>query len=438
MKKFKISVIGLGFVGLSLAVVNANLGFKTVGIDIDQKKLKNLQKGKPDFFEPNIAKFLKNSLKKKTVSFSDNLEKVLNTDLTFVTVGTPSTPNGQINLKNLHNVVSQLSKILEKKKTRHLVVIKSTVIPTTTLKTIIPLFRKNKNVVINTNPEFLREGNAVYDLIHPHLIVIGSNRKNDSKFLRNYYEKFYQKLPEVLETDLTTAEMIKYSNNVFLATKISFINTIANICQNLPSVDVNQIAYAIGKDPRIGMKFLQAGPGFGGSCLPKDLSALIKFSNKFGNTNQLLHAVENVNKLQHSRVINLLEQMGVTKKKNRIAILGLAFKKDTDDIRESISIKIVKSLLKRKFEINVHDPMAIQNFQKIFKNKINYFKKISDCLKNTDCCIVLTDWKEYANLNSSIFSKTMRTKNIIDARRVLDPKKFNKFNFKAIGLGSVP
>lgn len=434
MKKIRISIIGLGFVGLSLAVVNANLGFKTVGIDIDKEKLRKISNGKPDFFEPNVEKILKNSIKKKTISFSNKLEKILETDLTFVTVGTPSTTNGEINLKNLQNVVSQLSKILKKKKSKHLVVIKSTVIPTTTSKIILPYF-KNNNVIVNTNPEFLREGNAINDLIHPHLIVIGGNAQNDQKLLKNYYKEFYQKLPEVLETDFTTAEMIKYSNNVFLATKISFINTIANICQKLPFVDVNQIAYAIGKDPRIGSQFLQAGPGFGGSCLPKDLSALIKFSEKFGNTNKLLHAVEDVNKIQPSRVIQLLENMGVKNKKNRIAILGLSFKKDTDDIRESVSTKIVKSLLKKKFQINVHDPLAIQNFEKIFKSKINYFQKISDCIKNVDCCIILTDWEEYTKLTPTIFLKNMRTKNIIDARRVLESKKFGKLNFKAMGLG---
>jgi len=435
MKKIKISIIGLGFVGLSLAVVNANLGNKTTGIEIDKEKLDGIANGKPDFYEPDVEKLLRNSLKKKTISFTNKFESILDTDITFVTVGTPSDKNGKIDLKNFKKAIFQLSEILKKKKSQHVVVIKSTVIPTTTFEIVLPIFKKNSNVIVNVNPEFLREGRAVNDLKYPHLIVIGSKQKNEHKILKEYYKQFYQKLPEIIETDFTTAEMIKYSNNIFLATKISFINSIANICQKLPSVDVNQIAHAIGRDPRIGAQFLQAGPGFGGSCLPKDLSAMINFSKKFGSPNQLLEAVEKINKSQPKQILQILEDLKLKNKKIIISILGLSFKKDTDDIRESVSIKLVNKLLKKNFKINVHDPMAIENFEKIYKNKINYFEEISDCIKNTDCCIILTDWKEYTKMKAKIFSKNMRTKNIIDARRVLDPRKFNELNYRAIGLG---
>jgi len=431
----KISVIGLGFVGLSVSVANANLGFQTIGIDIDRKKIKNLRKGKPNFFEPNIEKYLKNSLKKNTITFSSNPNDVINTDITFVTVGTPSMKNGKINLKNLIDVVSNLSKTLSKKKKKHLVVIKSTVIPTTTYKIILPLFKNNQNIKVIMNPEFLREGTALKDLKNPHLIVIGCTKKNDCKLLIEYYKKFHSNLPEILETDLSSAEMIKYANNVFLATKISFINTIANICQNLPCVDVEQIAYAIGKDPRIGTQFLHAGPGFGGSCLPKDLSALINFSNKYGKTNHLLKAVEDVNKNQSNQVLKILEEMKVIKKSNNIAILGLAFKKDTNDLREAISVKIVNNLLKKGLKVHVHDPMALENFKIKFGDKVKYFQKINDCLNGTVCCVILTDWNDYSKLKPSLFSKYMQKTNIIDARRILDPSKFKKMNFKAIGLG---
>ena len=313
MKKIKISIVGLGFVGLSLAVVNSKEEFPTIGIDINKKKLEKLRKGIPDIFEPKLEGYLKNGLKKKTLIFSEDLKEVLKTDITFVSVGTPSNSDGKINLDNFKSVISNLSKILEQKKKKHLIVIKSTVLPTTTKNIVLPFFKNNPNVNIVTNPEFLREGRAIRDLLEPHLIVMGCQEKKYCKKLLDYYEKFYKKLPEIIETDLTTAEMIKYTNNVFLATKISFINTIANICQNLPFVDVNQIAKAIGKDSRIGSEFLHAGPGFGGSCLPKDLSALIDFSNKFGKTNQLLKAVQDVNKSQPKKVIKILEEMKLSK-----------------------------------------------------------------------------------------------------------------------------
>ena len=431
-----ISVVGLGFVGLSLAVVNAKYGFYTIGIDNNKNKLKNILAGNPEFFEPNLEYYLKDSISKKTISFSSDLREVLKSDITFVTVGTPSRNDGKIDLSNLRSVVTNLSKILRKKRKNHLIVIKSTVVPTTTKNLILPLIQNNSKVGIVVNPEFLREGNAIRDLVKPHLIIIGYENSSDFDTLKNYYRLFYKNPPEILKTSPTTAEMIKYSNNAFLATKVSFINTIANICQNLPSVDVNKVAYAIGKDPRIGPQFLNAGPGFGGSCLPKDLSALIKFTDKFGKTNELLKTVKEVNRLQPSKILHILQNMNLLKSKNKISVLGVAFKKDTDDLREAVSIKIVNGLLKKGLKVSVHDPMAIDNFRKIFGKKIDYHSNVNECLKNSDCCLILTEWDEYRNLKPSLFKKYMKKTNLIDARRILDPVKFSKLNFKAIGLGS--
>jgi UDPglucose 6-dehydrogenase len=435
-KKPIISVVGLGFVGLSLAVANAKYGFYTIGIDNNKNKLKNILSGNPEFFEPNLENYLKDSISKKTILFSSDLREVLKSDITFVTVGTPSRNDGKIDLSNLRNVVTNLSKILRDKRKNHLIVIKSTVVPTTTKNLILPLIQNNSKVGIVVNPEFLREGNAIRDLVKPHLIIIGYENSSDFDTLKNYYRLFYKNPPEILRTSPTTAEMIKYSNNAFLATKVSFINTIANICQNLPSVDVNKVAYAIGKDPRIGPQFLNAGPGFGGSCLPKDLSALIKFTDKFGKTNELLKTVKEVNQLQPSKILDILQNMNLLKSKNKISVLGVAFKKDTDDLREAVSIKIVNGLLKKGLKVSVHDPMAIDNFRKVFGKKIDYHSNVNECLKNSDCCLILTEWDEYRNLKPSLFKKYMKKTNLIDARRILDPVKFSKLNFKAIGLGS--
>ncbi len=436
MKNPVISIVGLGFVGLSLAVASAKKKIDTYGIEINEKKLRKLRSGKSDFFEPKLENYLKESLNRKKLFLTNDLKDVLKTDITFLTLGTPSKNDGQIDLSQLKKVSSELSRILKRKKSKHTIVVKSTVIPTTTSSVISPLFKKLKNVVVIVNPEFLREGNALNDLFMPHLIVIGESKRNDSKILVNYYKKFYKKLPEVLKTDLTSAEMIKYSNNAFLATKISFINTIANICQNLPSVDVKKIAYAIGKDPRIGPQFLNAGPGFGGSCLPKDLSALIKFSDKFEKTNELLKTVKQVNQLQPFKILQILKKMNLLKSNYKISILGVAFKKNTDDLRDAVSIKIVNRLLKKGLKVSVHDPMAIENFKKIFGRKITYHSKVNDCIKNSDCCLILTEWDEYRKLQSSLFKKYMKKTNLIDARRFLDHGKFSKLNFKAIGLGS--
>jgi UDPglucose 6-dehydrogenase len=436
MKKEKISIIGLGFVGLTLAAVNAKKGFETIGIDTNLKKIEKNNKGESDFYEPELEKILKKAIKDKKIKFTNNLKEILKTDITFLTVGTPPTKKGEIDLSYVKQAISSIIKILKTKKTKHTVVIKSTVVPTTTTKIIYPQFNKIKNIKVIVNPEFLRESLAIQDLLKPHLIVIGEKKSGDGLELKKYYENFYKKCPEILFTDLVTAEMIKYSNNAFLATKISFINSIANICQNIPNTDVKTITYAIGKDPRIGPLFLNAGPGFGGSCLPKDLSALIDFSKKIHNESLILKSVKAINDDQPKKIIKLIKKMGALKKRNTISVLGLAFKKNTDDIRESKSISLVKILLKNGIKIKVHDPMALNNFKQVFNNKIEYCDTISKAISQSHCCVIMTGWDEYKNLKVKIFETNMKKVNIIDAQRVLNPKKFKNISFEAIGLGN--
>ena len=438
LPKKKISVVGLGFVGLSIAVVNASKGFYTYGIDTDTKKIKNLKEGNIDFFEPCIDKYLNASIKSNNIEFSDEFQKILESDITFLAVGTPSKKSGEINLSYVKKALKEISKVLQKKQNHHLLVIKSTLTPLTTTNIILPFFKKlisTKRMDIVVNPEFLQEGFAVRDVLKPHLIVIGESNKKSGQILENYYKKFYAKMPEVIHVGLTTAELIKYANNSFLATKISFINSVANICQQLPDVDVDSIAYAIGKDSRIGSLFLKAGPGFGGSCLPKDLSGLISFSKKIGNNTQFFEAVQNVNKSQSERVFNIMKKMHVLSPKSSISILGLSYKANTDDIRESVSTKIVEKSLLYGLNVKVHDPMAIENFKNEFGNKIEYCKSVNSCLQDTDCCIILTDWDEYKKLHAKSFS-VMKKKNVIDTRRILDSKKLKNVNFHAIGLGT--
>ncbi len=436
MKRPTISVIGLGFVGLTLAVVNARKGFNTIAIDIDKNKLRKYQQGIPDFYEPQLESYMKESVKAKKIVFTDDLNTVLKSDITFLTVGTPSLKNGKINLEHLKKAVSDVAKVLKKKHKRHIIIIKSTVIPTTTNELVIPLLRRCKNVGVVVNPEFLREGNAINDLLNPYVIVIGSDSERDGDAVERYYRIFYKKTPEILRTRPNTAEVIKYANNVFLATKISFINSIANICGWIPNTDVNVVADAIGKDPRIGSQFLKAGPGFGGSCLPKDLSALIEFSNKFGNSNTLFKAVKEINEKQPNKILELMKEMKVFERNKTIAILGLAFKRDTDDIREAVSVKLVNKLITNGLKVRVHDPMAINNFKSIFGNRVSYCETIGKCLKGANCCILITEWDQYKKLKPIDFTKKMNNTNIIDARRILDPEKFSNLNFKAIGLGN--
>ena len=433
MKKEKISVIGLGFVGLTLAAVNAKKGFETIGIDTNVKKIEKNNKGESDFYEPELERILKKAIKDKKIKFTNNLKEILKTDITFLTVGTPPAKKGEIDLSYVKKAISSIIKILKTKKTKHTVVIKSTVVPTTTTKIIYPQFNKIKNIKVIVNPEFLRESLAIQDLLKPHLIVIGENKSGDGLELRKYYENFYKKCPEILFTDLVTAEMIKYSNNAFLATKISFINSLANICQNVSGTNVDDVAKVMGMDPRISKLFLKAGPGYGGSCFPKDVQALISFSKSIGYNPDLLEAVQNNNKKQILSIINILEKNLGNLNNKKIGILGLSFKENTDDIRESVSIKLINDLLKKKCKIIVHDPKAIKKTKEKFKNKIEYCEKFENIFNLSDCAILMTPWDNYKKISPNMIKK-LNSKLFIDTRRMLKIKD-EELNVISLGIG---
>jgi len=252
------------------------------------------------------------------------------------------------------------------------------------------------------------------------------------KKLEKFYRDFHSKVP-ILLTNYETAELIKYANNSFLATKISFINQMANICQAIPGTNVEEISKAIGYDPRIGKLFLNAGPGYGGSCLPKDIKALTNFASSIGIKPTLLNAVEQVNRNQIKNIVKLIETyVGIVKQKN-ISILGVAFKPETDDVRDSVSIELIEVLLKKGAKIILHDPKAIKNAKNVFGNKITYANSIKNALRNSHCCVVMTAWKQYANLNQNQIS-LMKRRMIIDTRRILNKKKFDT-QYYAIGVG---
>ena len=436
----KIGIIGLGFVGLSFSSVLSSKGFDIIGIDVDKEKLKTIKLGKSPFFEPKIEETLQKALKKKLM-FSDKIEDAVNNcDLIFVTVGTPMNLSGNIDLRIILNVCKKIGESLSKTQNKPHIIIKSTVIPGTTINKI----KKKLEVASNkkegdgftliTNPEFLREGRAIEDTLKPHLIVIGSNSEKSSEKLRKFYEKTYGEKIPIIVTNNTTAELIKYANNSFLATKISFINNIANLCQTLPGTNVDIIAKAIGIDPRIGQQFLNAGPGYGGSCLPKDVQAMMIFQKKSGQESVLLNAVHQTNVLQINKIINLIEKSIGNIRNKQISILGLSFKEKSDDVRESISIKLIKILLKKQAKIKVHDPKAIKNTKTIFGNKIRYHNKIKDALEDTQCTVIMTPWKQYSNLKNSDFD-TMKKKIIIDTRRILNLNN-NDLTYIGLGVGS--
>jgi UDPglucose 6-dehydrogenase len=434
----KIGVIGLGFVGLSLTSVLASKGYDVVGIDIDNEKCNKIINGISPFFEPELEKVLQNGLKKK-LKIESNFSLINDCDFIFVTVGTPQNTNGSIDLSIIKKAISTIGENLLKNKKKPIILIKSTIIPGTMERVILPILEKKSNKKAGkdfgliSNPEFLQESSAIRDTKFPHAVVLGGNQTVFMKKTKKIFIKLHPNVPIII-TNHQTAEMIKYANNSFLATKISFINQISSICQNIPGANVDDIAKAIGLDSRIGKLFLNAGPGYGGSCLPKDVKAIMNFSLKTGTTPLFLEAVEKINEQQVVNIMKLIEKNCGNLKGKNIAILGLAFKPNTDDIRDSISLKIIKILLKKHVIVTVHDPRAIENVKKIFKNKINYASSITNVLKNSHCGIIMTAWPEYSKITNNHI-KNMEKRVIIDSRRILKNSKLD-CNYQAIGIGS--
>lgn len=423
----KISIVGSGYVGLCTAVGFASLGHDVTCVDIDKNKIDKINRGEAPIYEEGLNKLLKKAVKSKKLSATNNLTNADKPDFIFIAVGTPSNADGSINLSYIERASSDIGHFLKNQNKYAVVVVKSTVLPGTAEQIVIPAIEKasgkkaGKDFGVCVNPEFLREGRALEDFFKPDRIVIGQQDKKAGDRLRALYRNF--KCP-VKVTDIKTAELIKYASNAFLATKISFINEIGNMCKPL-GIDVNEVAEGMGLDKRISPHFLQAGIGFGGSCFGKDVSALLEKSEEQNSGSRILETVLEVNEAQPLRIVSLLESR-IKLGKKTIAILGLAFKEDTDDIRDAPSIPIIKKLLEAGCKLNCYDPKATENMKKIFPD-LNYCLSAKDALKSSDACLVLTGWDEFNSLTDKDFA-TMKNKIIIEGRRILDRKKVSNFD----------
>ena len=438
IKNMKIAIIGLGFVGLTFASVLASKGFKVIGIDIDIKKSRQIADGIPPFYEDDLEKTLKIGLK-KNLAITNNFSSIIDCDVIFITVGTPQKKDGSIELAMIKRAVTVIGKTISKTRKNPIILVKSTVTPGTMQHVIRPILEKQsgkkagKDFGLISNPEFLQESSAIKDTKFPHVIVLGGYKTKFMSKMKKIFANLHPKIPIII-TNHQTAEMIKYANNSFLATKISFINQLANICQNIPGADIDDIAKTIGLDPRIGNLFLNAGPGYGGSCLPKDMKALINFANKVGIKPKLLDAVEEINLKQLEQIIIMLEEKLGTLRSKRITILGTAFKPNTDDIRDSVGIELIKKLLKKRATVTIYDPKSMNNTMKVFGDEIFYAKSLPSSLNNSECLIIMTQWKQFEILNNKLI-KSMKRKLIVDCRRILS-KKILDADYHAIGIGN--
>lgn len=437
-----ISVFGMGHVGLSMAVCLANRGFNVIGVDTNPNRVGTVNEGKPPFFEADLEELLKKALIGETLHCTLDYERaIMDSDLSFMAVGTPSLTDGSIDLRFVELAAEKIGQALKKKDDFHITVVKSSVVPGTTEGLVKPILessstkRCGSDFGLLANPEFLREGKAIYDILHPDRIVIGEFEKRSGEALLDLYRRFYTDgMPEVVITRPATAELIKYSNNAFLATKVSFINTLSNICERIPGVDVTTVAKGIGLDKRISPLFLRAGLGYGGICLTKDLRAIIALSKEKGYSPILLEAVEKVNRNQPLRVVELAKRFIKELSGKCVAILGLAFKPGTDDMREASSIKVINALLAEKAKVVVYDPMAILVARQIFGDKVEYKPSAINCLKNSDCCIIVTEWDEFRRLTPEDFAEHMKNPLVIDGRRIFKPEEFTRIKYVPVGL----
>ena len=430
----KICMIGTGYVGLVSGVCFSDLGNTVYCVDKDKTKIKLLNSGIIPIYEPGLEEIVKRNHNKKRLIFTTNIkEAIKNSKIIFICVGTPTKKNSnKADLKYVFQVTNQLKKYINNYK---IIVTKSTV-PITTGDKIEKILSKQKTkklIDVVSNPEFLREGEAIRDFLYPDRVIVGSNSKKANKLMKSLYLPIIKKESRYFNTSRRAAEMIKYASNAFLATKISYINEIANLCEKV-SVDIKDISIGMGLDQRIGERFLRAGPAYGGSCFPKDTRAIVDTADKF-KTN--LSIIKNVINSNEKRKIFLLKRvheiLGKNLKGKKICFLGVTFKPNTDDMREASSLKMIPYLSKKGAIIRYHDPSGEKEF---FKNKknVSFKKNITSACEKSDLIIIHTEWNDYKQLN---FKKLVKKNNfkVYDLRNLYSPTKMLRLNIKYFSIG---
>ncbi|HPI28349.1 MAG TPA: UDP-glucose/GDP-mannose dehydrogenase family protein [Candidatus Marinimicrobia bacterium] len=424
----KIAMLGVGYVGLVSGTGLADFGNEVICYDIDTTKIEKLNNGEMPIYEPGLIDLVRKNVAKGRLKFTDDLTLAIReSEVIFLAVPTPSGENGEVDLSYIFNAVDQIAKVIDSFK---VIVTKSTVEVGTNDQIRERLLSHKiapEMFEVVSNPEFLREGSAVSDFMRPDRIVIGTSSPKDLEIMKEIYRPLYLIETPIVATDIHTAEMIKYASNAFLATKISFINEIANLCE-LVGADVQQVAKAMGLDGRIGKKFLHAGPGYGGSCFPKDTLALTKIAEKAGMRSTIVEAVIEANNRQKLRVVEKLLKVLPNLSDKTIGILGLAFKPNTNDVRETPALTVIEEILKRGGQIKAYDPEAMKEMRKYYP-QITYVASTEDAAKGADALIIMTEWNEFRNLDLNYLKSVMKNPIMIDSRNIYDPQKVQAVGF---------
>lgn len=435
----KISVVGTGYVGLVSGTCFAETGIDVVCVDIDQRKIDMLNNGQIPIYEPGLEDVYKKNVEKGRLSFTTNIQDSLkDADAIFIAVGTPPDEDGSADLKYVLGVAREVGKYID----HYMVVVTKSTVPVGTshkVKNAVQeeLQKRGANIPFDvaSNPEFLKEGSAIADFLKPDRIVVGTESEQAQKVMQKLYKPFLLNGHPILFMDIASSEMTKYAANSMLATKISFMNDIANLCE-LVGADVSMVRKGIGSDSRIGNQFIYAGTGYGGSCFPKDVQALIRTGDEYGHSLEILKAVENVNNRQKSILIEKIRKhFGDQLKGRKFAIWGLAFKPKTDDMREAPSLVIIDLLLKMGAEIVAYDPVAKHEAQRILGDKIEFAQNEYDACVDADALILVTEWPEFRVLHYRVLSKLMRNKVVFDGRNIYEPEEMREEGFSYYGIG---
>jgi UDPglucose 6-dehydrogenase len=435
----RIAIIGTGYVGLVTGACLADVGFEVVCVDIDHNKIEQLKKGISPIYEPGLEEILTRTIERGKLKFSTDIVSVLpEVDVLFSAVGTPPGADGSADLQYVLTVAETIGKHMDK----YLLVITKSTVPVGTAQLVKKTIQKEldqRGVDIDfdiaSNPEFLKEGNAIQDFMRPDRIVVGVENGRARSYFEKIYKPFVLNGHPVIFTDIASAEMIKYAANAMLATRISFMNEMANLCE-LVGADISMVREGIGSDSRIGKKFLYAGIGYGGSCFPKDVKAIIQTADQLGYSLELVKAVERINERQKLVLFNKLHRYynGDLKGK-KIAVLGLSFKPNTDDLREAPSLVIIEELLKHGARVQVYDPIAMPKAKLQLGDRVTYMNSIEETIQESEALLLVTEWTQFRTLSPKTLTELMKHPLLIDGRNIYDPEEMRNGGVIYFGIG---
>ena len=432
----KVTILGCGYVGLVSGTCFSEFGANVICFDVDNEKIEKLLKGCIPIYEPGLEELLHKNVNEGRLSFSNNLKNcVQDSDLIFIAVGTPTRRgDGHADLGYVYQAAKDIAPYLK----NYTVIVDKSTVPVGTARNVKKIINEiNPNAVFDvaSNPEFLREGAAITDFMRPDRVVIGVENERSENILRELYRPINLIEVPIISTDLESAELIKYASNAFLATKVSFINEMSMLCEKV-NADIHAVAKGMGLDGRIGRKFLHPGPGYGGSCFPKDTKALVKIAEENQSPVRIVETVIVANETQKIMMIKkICKALGGNEKNKKIAVLGLTFKPETDDMRDAPSLTILPKLLEKGFEIAAHDPQGKEEAKKVLPREIQHYDDIYKTIDGADALVLMTEWNVYRNLNLELVKNKLKTPIFIDLRNVYEPETMKTLGFEYYSIG---